>query len=463
MKLKLNKFIGDRAFYKNVLAIALPLMIQNAVTNFVNLLDNIMVGALNTEAMSGVSIVNQFIFIFNITVFGAIAGAGIYTSQFHGRGDTEGVRGTFRLKLIFNLIIGALGVLVFLTLGDSLISSFLHEGTEGDLTLTRRLGNEYLSYAVIGLIPFALTQAYSSTLRETGETVVPMVSSIVSVLTNCVLNAILIFGLLGFPALGVVGAAIATVVSRFAELAVLVIWTHTHCSKYTFIKGALSSPKVPLPLFRGVVIKTMPMLANELLWSLAVTMRNQCFSTRGLDVVAATTISSTIINLLTVAYMAIAISVGIIVGKELGAGEIERAKDTCRKLLTLAFIMGAVIGIAQAVFAPVFPLMYNTTDGVRSMATALMLISAAFTPFNAVSMASYFTLRAGGRVIIAALSDSVYAWGAIMSVLLILTHLTGAGIMTLFTVAAFIEALKCPIGILILSKVKWAKQLVIKD
>ena len=463
MKLKLNKFIGDRAFYKSVLAIALPLMVQNAVTNFVNLLDNIMVGALNTEAMSGVSIVNQFIFIFNITVFGAIAGAGIYTSQFHGRGDVEGVRGAFRLKLIFNLIIGALGVLVFSFMGDALISTFLHEGTEGDLELTRRLGNEYLSYAIIGLVPFALAQSYASTLRETGETVIPMISSIVSVVTNCVLNALLIFGLLGFPALGVAGAAIATVTSRFAELAVLVIWTHTHPEKYPFIKGALRTPRVPLPLFKGVIVKSLPMVANELFWSLAVTMRNQCYSTRGLDVVAATTIAATIINLLTVAYMAIGISVGIIVGKELGAGETERAKDTNRKLLTLAFMIGIVIGAVQAVCAPIFPLVYNTTEGVRTMATELMLIAALFTPFNAVGMASYFTLRAGGRVIVAALFDSVYAWAAIMSVLLAFTHLTDVGILVLFAVAAFVEALKCPLGVIVLSKVKWARQLVIKD
>ena len=463
MKLQLKKFIGDRSFYRNVLAIALPLMIQNAVTNFVNLLDNIMVGSLNTEAMSGVSIVNQFIFIFNITVFGAIAGAGIYTSQFHGRGDTEGVRGAFRLKIIFNLIIGVLGVLVFSLFGDSLISTFLHEGAEGNLELTRRLGNEYLSYAIVGLVPFALAQAYSSTLRETGETVIPMISSIVSVVTNCLLNALLIFGLFGFPALGVAGAAIATTTSRFAELAVLAVWTHTHSGKYPFIKGALCSPRVPLPLFKGVIVKSLPMVANELFWSLAVTMRNQCYSTRGLDVVAATTIAATIINLLTVAYMAVGISVGIVVGRELGAGEIERAKDTNRKMLALAFMIGVVIGVVQAICAPIFPLVYNTTEGVRSMATSLMLIAALFTPFNAVAMASYFTLRAGGRVFTAALFDSVYAWVAIMSVLLAFTHLTDVGIITLFTTAALVEALKCPVGVIILSKVKWAKQLIIKQ
>ena len=180
MKVKnlLKSYIGDKAFYKGALAIAIPMIIQNAVTNLVNLLDNLMVGSLGTEQMSGVAIVNQFIFVFNLAVFGAISGAGIFTAQFNGRGDVNGVRNTLRIKLIICVVIGLLGVGILTNFGDPLINAYLHEGTDGDLALTLLSGQNYLKFIVIGLIPFALSQVYASTLRETGETVVPMIASI---------------------------------------------------------------------------------------------------------------------------------------------------------------------------------------------------------------------------------------------------------------------------------------------
>ncbi|MBE6703138.1 MAG: MATE family efflux transporter, partial [Ruminococcaceae bacterium] len=238
----IKKFIGDKAFYRTVLAVAVPIMIQNGFTNLVNLLDNIMVGRLGTECMSGVSIVNQFIFVFNLLIFGAVSAAGIFTAQYHGLGDTEGVRQTFRLKWIINLSAGVLGVLIFALFGSGLIGTFLHEGgTEGDLALTLAQGQQYLYWMLIGLIPYAISQAYASTMRETGETVLPMIASIAAVLTNFVLNLILIFGLLGLPALGVAGAAIATVASRFVELAILAVWGHTHIKRCPFLSEVFRS------------------------------------------------------------------------------------------------------------------------------------------------------------------------------------------------------------------------------
>ncbi len=459
--MKLKGFFGNRAFYQSVLAVALPIMIQNAVSTFVNLLDNLMVGALNTEAMSGVSIVNQFIFVFNISVFGAVAGAGIFSSQFYGRRDYVGMRYAFRAKLIFATVISVVGIGIFLTLGDSLIASFLHSGTDGNLHLTAALAKDYLIYIIIGLFPFALSISYASTMREAGETVVPMVSSLVAVAVNCILNAVLIFGLLGAPALGVAGAAIATTVSRFVELLILVIWVHTHRERYPFAVGLYSSLSIPAPLMRQLLIKSAPLLINEILWSISITMKNQCFSTRGLDVVAALSIVSTIVNFLTVAYMAVGTSVGIVVGSKLGAGRIDEARDTARKMIMLSFIIGVAITLVQIGIAPFFPLAYNTTESVQRLASELLVISALLLPFNSVSLASYFTLRSGGNAVAAMLYDSMYSWVAILPSLLILTHLTSLNIFVLYIVATAIEAIKALVGILMLKNGKWAKQIVV--
>lgn len=459
--MRLKSLVGDKAFYRRTFTIAVPIIIQNCITNFVNLLDNVMVGSLGTEAMSGVSIVNQFVFIFNLAIFGAISGAGIFTAQYNGIGDTEGVRNTFRIKLIITGAIGILGVCAFLIFGDNFIEMFLHEGDGGDLALTLEHGRKYLLYTVIGFIPYAISTSYASTLRETGETFVPMVASLTSVFSNFILNVLLIFGFLGFPALGVVGAAIATSISRFAELAVLIVWTHTHTVRTPFAKGLYRSLRLPASLIKSVAYKGMPMLINELLWSLMVTMRNQCFSTRGLDAVAGLNIAVTVINVLNVCYMSIGNTIGIMVGNTLGAGEIERAKDENKKLLALTVATSVGIALIEVAIAPFFPLLYNTTDSVRSLATFFMIVSAVITPFSAMAFASYYTLRSGGNVLITFLFDSVYSWCVVMTVSLALTYLTPIPIHALYILCYAVDAVKCFLAVALVSRGKWAKQLSI--
>ena len=455
----IKSYIGDRTFYRSTLAIAIPMIIQNTVTHLVNLLDNLMVGSLGTEQMSGVAIVNMFIFVFNLSIFGAISGAGIFTAQFNGRGDTEGVRNTFRIKLIICTLVGIAGVGIIGGFGDILISSFLHEGTDGDLALTMAAGKDYLSFIIIGLVPFALSQAYASTLRETGETVVPMAASLVSIITNFVFNGLLIFGLLGFPRLGVVGAAIATAISRFVEFAVLVIYTHTHKQKLPFIVGIFRHFRVPAALIKQVALKGAPILANELFWSLSVTMCNQCYSTRGLDVVAAINISFTLQNLLSVAYFALSSSIAIIVGNLLGAGKFEEAKDADKKLLAFAVFVGMIMMGIQISLSGVFPLLYETTAEVRALSGYVMVCFALTMPAAALATSTYYTIRSGGRVYITMLFDSVYAWGIVMPVVFILSYFTAVPFTWLLPIVLIVENLKLIPGLILVNKGIWVRRL----
>ena len=460
--MSIKSYIGDRAFYKRTLAIAIPMIIQNAVTNLVNLLDNLMVGSLGTEQMSGVAIVNQFIFVFNLAIFGAISGAGIFTAQFNGRGDTDGVRNTMRIKLVMCTILGVLGVLILSFFGGDLINGFLHEGTEGDLVLTFESGAKYLVYIVIGLIPFALSQAYASTLRETGETVVPMVASVVAIATNFVFNAILIFGLLGFPALGVMGAAIATSLSRFAELTILAIWTHTKKEKCRYAVGLFKHFSIPRALVKQVVIKGMPILLNESFWSLSITMMNQCYSTRGLDVVAAMNISFTLQNLLSVSYFALSSSIAIIVGNLLGAGKLEEARDADRKLLAFAVFMGGIMMCVQIALAPFFPMIYNTTESVRDLSGYIMICFGITMPAAALATSTYYTIRSGGRVFITMLFDSVYAWVIVMPVVACLAYFTDLPFKVLLPIILVVENLKLIPGLILVNRGIWLRQLKVE-
>ncbi len=443
------------------MAVAVPIMIQQGLSQFVSLLDNLMVGRLSTEAMSGVSIVNQFMFIFFLLVFGGLAAAGIFTTQYHGNGDKKGEMHTFRFKLVMALLVSLLGIVVFLSFDDELISLFLHESdSTGDLALTMTYAKQYMQITLCGMIPYAFAQTYALTLRETEQAIVPMVSGIVAILTNFILNLLLIFGLCGLPALGVAGAAIATLVSRIVELVILVAWSHTHKEKCAFLQGAYRSIYIPKILISRIILRGLPLMLNEFLWSLGMIMRNQCCSTRGLDAVAALNMSVTLTDFFNVVYIALGNAIAIIVGNLLGAGRIEEARDTDRKMIVFSVLCSTAAALVLAAVSPVYPLLYDTSDSVRSLATFMLIVSAVMTPFHAYSHAAFFTLRSGGKVFITFLFDSGFMWCVTMVLSFILAYATPISIYPLFLFCHGIESLKVIFGYFFLRSGSWAQRLV---
>ncbi len=456
-----NRYIGDRAFYRRVFWVAVPIIVQNGITNFVSMLDNIMVGQIGTMPMSGVSIVNGLIFVFNLCVFGASSGAGIFTAQFFGSNDDEGIRHTFRFKFLICCAISVIGIALFL-LGDSfLIGLYLTgEGDPAEAAQVLQYGLEYLYVMVWGFLPFALTNAYASTLKETGNTFVPMVAGITATLVNLVGNYILIFGHFGAPAMGVRGAALATVASRFVELAIVAGWTHLHAEKNPFIIGAYRSCYLPGRLLKAIVIKGMPLLINEALWSSGMAILNQCYSTCGLDVVPAQNIASTLFQLSSVVFLSMGNAVGIIMGQMLGSGRSEaEVRDSNGQLLALSVVSGVVFGILMASVSGLFPLLYNTTDQVRGLAMWLICINAVMMPFNSYTNATYFTLRSGGQTMITFLFDSCFVWGVCIPLAFCLSRFTSLPIIPLFAICQSTDLVKCVIGAAMIKQGKWIQNL----
>ena len=459
--MNLKRLIGDRDFYRRLFAVMTPVLVQNVITNFVSLLDNVMVGQVGTEPMSGVAIVNQLIFIFNLCIFGGLAGAGIFTAQFYGKGDSQGIRDTFRIKLF--IAAGSLAVFVplFLTKGDALISLFLHEGEENlDLTATLNYGLNYLHIMLIQAVPFALTQIYASTLRETGETMLPMRAGVAAVFVNLIFNYILIFGKLGFPALGTAGAAIATVIARFAECGIVMVWTHRHRERNPYIVGAYRSLRVPGKLVKQVAVMGLPLLANEALWSAGMATLNQCYSVRGLEVVSAFNISSTVSNLFFCAAMAMGTTVSIMVGQLLGAGELERAVDEDRKLIAFSVALSVAVGGVMAAVAPLIPQVYNTTDIVKNLAARLLIVSAVMMPLNTFTNVSYFTLRSGGKTIITFVFDCVFLWMLNISLAFILSRFTSLPAAEMYILVEGLNLIKAALGFWLVRSRKWVNNLV---
>lgn len=460
----LRNYIGDRAFYRRVIAVALPIIIQNGIANFVSLLDNIMVGQVGQIPMSGVAIVNQLMFVFNLCVFGATSGAGIFTAQFHGSGDEKGVRHTFRFKVIIGVLICAIGVGLFLLAGQPLIRLYLTgEGDQADAESILRYGWAYLLVMLWGLPAFSISNAYASTLRETGQTTVPMIASVSAVFVNLVLNWVLIFGHLGLPAMGVVGAAIATVISRYVELGIVAGWTHLHQSKAPFIRNAYRSFRLPRPLLGKIIRKGMPLLINEALWSSGMAVMNQCYSTKGLDVVPAQQISSTICNLSSVVFLALGNTVGIIIGQMLGSGETEeKVRDTDRKLIFASVVSCVFFGALTIAISPLFPRIYDATETVQTLATQLICISAIFLPFNGYIHAAYFTLRSGGKTLVTFLFDSFFMWVFCVPLAYVLSRFTAIPILPLYFICCGTDLIKSAIGAFMIKQGKWIQNLTAK-
>lgn len=466
-KLSLRRtLIGDRLFYRRVFAVLLPIVVQNALSNVVSLLDNVMVGRVGTLPMSAVAIVNQLLFVFNLCVFGGLAGAGIFAAQYAGAGDDEGVRSCFRMKVWLGAGMLLAALAVFLCVPERLIAMYLAEDTSAlDAAETMGHALRYLRIMLIGLVPFTVSQVYGSTLRELGETKLPMVASIVAIVVNMSLNYVLIFGNTGlsflpFGPMGVSGAAIATVVSRFAEAIVIVWFVHARRGRFAFIRGAYRTLAVPKKLCLGIARKGTPLLINEFLWSSGMALLMQCYSVRGLDVVAAANISSTVQNLFNVVFLCMGNAISILVGQDLGAGKLDTAKTTVYRLIALALALSVLFGGAMYAAAPLVPRIYNTTDTVRSLAVGLLRIVAVMTPFFTFSTCSYFTLRAGGKTLVTMFFDCGFSWCACLPVAFCLTRFTALPILTVYAAVQALDLIKCAIGFVLVKKGVWLNNMI---
>ncbi len=456
-----QKFTGDKMFYRRLLAIAVPIMVQTGITNFVSLLDNIMVGRIGTEQMSGVAIVNQLLFVFYLCVFGGFAGAGIFTAQYFGAGDDEGIRRTFRYKILMGIVLCGSAVTVFLCFGNKLIGYYLNGSDDGgNLTLTLGYAADYLRIILIGLPAFTVVQIYANTLRECGETVVPMRAGLIAVAVNLSFNYVLIYGKLGFPALGVKGAAAATVLSRFAEMAVVVIWTHTHKDRCSYIKGVYKTLAVPGRLVKKYFLTGSPLLVNEALWAAGMAMLTQCYSVRGLDVVAGQNIASTVSNVFNVVFFAMGDSIAIIIGRHLGAGDFRKARDEDNKIIAFAIFIATLVGITIFATSGLFPKIYNTTPEAKQIATRFLMTQALFTPQIALLHTTYFTLRSGGKTIVTFLFDSVFMWVVSVPVAFLLSRYTSLYVIFIFAAVQMADAIKCVIGVVLVKKGVWLNNIV---
>lgn len=455
-----SRYIGDRDFYKMVMTVALPIMLQNLITNFVSLLDNFMVGKLGTEQMSGVSIANQILLVVNLALFGALNGIGIYGAQFFGKGNVDGIRCSLRFKIYVASGIGLGAGAVLLFFRENLIGLFLHEENVGSAELTLQFASRYILIMLIGLIPYGLAQAIATSLRETGNTLTPMIASMTAVVTNVVFNYILIFGKFGAPRLEVDGAAIATVISRFVELGILIVYIIAKRERFTYVKGLFRSLKIPKEYLGNFTAKGASLMGNEILWSCSQTAMSIAYSLHGLNVVAAYSISSTVVNLFFIMCMSLGVAAGIIIGKELGAGNHAKATTYASQIIVFSVACCVVTSALLALFGGMIPRLYNTSDESKELAAYFIVTASIFMPADSFCNCAYFTLRSGGKTMITLIFDSGSLWLLSVPTAFALFYFAHLSITVIYPVVCALQIVKALVGYFLLKSKIWVHTIV---
>lgn len=455
-----SKLIGDRLFYAKVMSILIPMVIQQGITNLVNLLDNVMVGRLGTESISGVAVANQLIFIFNLMIFGLLAGASIYGAQYYGKNDKDGFHETYRYRLYFGIAMAVIGWIVFGMQGRHLLELYLGGTKEAE---TIRLASNYMKIICWQLIPFALVSGVGGALKDCGEAKIPMQASILAIFTNLVLNYLLIYGKFGFPEMGIEGAALATVIARYLELLFLLLQIQKNSERLPFMQGVFRKLGLTPVVLKKMLITGTPLFLNETLWSSGMTLINAAYATRGIAAIAATNINQTVWNLFGIICMSMGVSVGILAGQHLGANQFEEAKDTVLKVAVLSVAMNIAVGLAIVAISPFVPLLYNTESEVRKLASQLLIVCGLMMPASAYTNICYFTLRSGGKTIITFFFDCGFTWVACIPMAWILCRYTGLGVVQVYMSVQLLEFVKAAIGTVLIKSGIWINNVLPED
>ncbi len=454
--MQVKKLFGSKAFYLGVLAIALPIMLQQGITSIVSLLDNIMVGKLGEDSLAGVAVSNQILFVYNLLIFGGLAGPGIFLSQFFGSGDDEHLRQSFRFKIVLGVLITILAIIVIAVFKESIINLvFSNDEVNEELAVNEAV--KYINIMLWSLPFFAISQVCSTSLREMGKTIIPMISGIAAIIVNVCLNYVLIFGHFGFPKLGVEGAAIATTISRVVEMSILVIFIIS--KKMVFIKKGIFNLHIEKELFKKISIKGAPLLLNEFLWSMSLTMIVFCYAYRGKAVIAAVSIATVVLDFSFVIINGLASAISILVGKELGANKLGLAKENSYKLMVFAIVLCLIVGSLLCLIAPSITTFYDISIEAEKIAKDLITIVCLCMPISGFYLSGFFTIRAGGKSIYTLICDSIFQMIIVLPFAFILCKFTTINIIYIYLAVQCFDICKGLISIIIIKYGNWANNL----
>lgn len=445
----------DKAFQKRVLAIALPLMFQQLIVSSVNLVDNLMVGQLGDVALSAVSNANRYYMIVWAGVNGLIASATIFLAQFLGANNHLQMKKTFRFMLVSSYALCIVFFLLAFFMPEYIIAFFIK-----DVNVIT-VGSSYLRIAALSYLPSVLSLATGSAFRAMGETKLPLVISVSSVLINVVLNYCLIFGHFGFPCLGVEGAAVATLVARIVEMVVYLIALKLNNVPFkTRIKNLF---KFESSLAKQITIKALPLCVNEVMWSFGMSTLLRAYSYHGLVVNTAYSMASTIADMFFVLFAGMATATTVLIGTSLGANRLDEARDNGYKLLAFSIVMAFVFLVLMYLSSFIAPDFYNVSIESKELARSFLQVMAVCFVLYMYNVQCYFILRAGGDTKSTLFMDSGFMWMFNIPLVFYLSYMTNVDIVLVYLFGQLTDIIKAFLSTYLVRKEKWVKNLTVME
>jgi len=443
----------DKKFLKTFIKISVPVIAASFITLLVNLIDNIMVGTVSNNAVSSVYAANQVTYIYNMAVFGILEGAGVFIQQYNGAKDNFHIRSCYKYKLIIVTLLMIISLPLILLFGKDMIYAFCNKDSEALSILNE--GTIYLNIVTIGFIPYAYSFALNSTLKEIGETRVPLYSSIIALFSNIIFNSIFILVL----DMGTVGAAIATNISRFLEFGFTLLMSYKF--KVEFLNKEYKNIKIEKELIKGINKKSIYLFINEMGFAIGMLLQNLAFSQRD-GVLSSISIQSTVINIVITFVSGFSIGVGVMIGSKLGNNEFDEARADSRKMMYLGAYVSLALSIILAITSPFVPNIFKeVTIEQKQLATKLLLIYSLVLIFMFESIISYYTLRAGGRIIETFIFDSGMMFTLYIPISWILSAFTNLDLVYIFLIVRSLDIIKGILGIILLKQNKWVKNITI--
>ena len=452
-----RRLFGPGAFYKSTLAIAVPIMLQQLIQSLVSLVDNFMVAGLGDVSMSGVNVAGQILFVFMVFLNTVCMTGGIFMTQFFGAGDGEGMGQAFRFKLVMGLAAFVPYFLVTIVFPRAVMSLMLIGNTQADLILNEAV--KYMHIMFLMGIPYTISVCIATSLRDMGQVKIPLYVTMAAMLTNAVLNWILIYGHFGFPRMGVRGAAYATVIARAFEF-ILFIVVYSRL-KPAFMIRLADFFKINGRLFRETLKKGALILFCEMVWVFSETITTAVYNGRGgADVVSGMAAGFSIANLLFVAFGGIYSATGVILGKSLGAGKLEKARTEKTWLLSGAAVFGLFVMLFGFGTTLIVPVVYGRLSAsavkiCRDMVTLIAILM----PFWLYMNTQQAIARAGGDTAMGFYVDGLLTLFVMIPMVLLLGKYTLIGPVMMYACVKVIDLMKVVIFHFWLKRERWLKNL----
>lgn len=450
-KLHLKSFFGNRAFYQEVMTISLPIMAQQFVTSFVNLIDNIMVGGLGQEALTAVTVANRFYLLAASVLWGISGAAGIFIAQNYGAKKYERCQKFLNINLSSGILVMFAFTFILFIAPEWTLRLFAQND---DIV---RLGCEYVQFGKFSYIPYSISIACVMAMQAIGQNKIQLKVGLITVLTNTFLNYVFIYGNFGAPQMGVAGAALATMIARLLEMFIYIFLLIRKQYFYRLdIKGLV---KLDFSLAKSMLSKAIPLTANEVLFSLGTSLVFKSYMRIDELLVAAISIVDTVMNIAYIVFTGLSASIAIFIGGKLGAGRLEEARADAKKLIVFGMLIAMTLGGCLFFLAPYIHHLYELTEEAAGALLVMIRIKSVLISALAVNVCTFFVLRAGGDAVSTLIMDSGFLYAGPVLLSTLLSVFSPISLVHLFILTEALEIFKVCLSLLLLKRGRWVKNL----